>query len=244
MKNTHKRKNKLLALLLSAMMLSSMGAVLASCSNGEDSSSSTTEKEETSSKTDEGTIKNSNFDFTTLSKTTLIGTSVTGWSRSVNSVSSGSAGSSKSASGVIDTADESWNYLTKRNYSDEAIKENSLIGDDKKFSDEWANNNWSNFNAADKLAFYDLWEEYNKDATLSSSTFSSYEDLNIDIKDVPAAHVNPKTHQDAKDTQVLMIHNNNDNGTAQKYTSSTTVTVEAGTSMKFSVWVRTADLIT
>ena len=122
MKNTHKRKNKLLALLLSAMMLSSMGAMFASCSDGEESSSSSTEKEETSSKTDEGIIKNSNFNFTTLSDTNVIGTTVTGWSRAVNSVSTGSAGSSKSASGVIDTADESWNYLTKRNYSDEAIK--------------------------------------------------------------------------------------------------------------------------
>ena len=238
---THNRKNKFLAFLLSVMMVSSMGAMFASCADEEESSSSTTEEEETSSKTDNGVIKNSNFDFTTLTDTTLIGTSVTGWSRSVNSASTGTAGSSKSASGVIDTAADAWKNLTERKYTDEEIKTYSL---DSKgaFSDSWANNNWKSLNVGDKLAFYDIWKEYNKDKKLSASTFSSYESLNIDAEDIPDT-VNPGTHsEDLKDTQVLMIHNNNTIGTAQKYTSSTTVTVEAGTSAKVSVWVKTADL--
>ena len=241
MKYTHNRKNKFLAFLLSVMMVSSMGAMFASCADEEESSSSTTEEEETSSKTDNGVIKNSNFDFTTLTDTTLIGTSVTGWSRSVNSASTGTAGSSKSASGVIDTAADAWKNLTERKYTDEEIKTYSL---DSKgaFSDSWANNNWKSLNVGDKLAFYDIWKEYNKDKKLSASTFSSYESLNIDAEDIPDT-VNPGTHsEDLKDTQVLMIHNNNTIGTAQKYTSSTTVTVEAGTSAKVSVWVKTADL--
>lgn len=47
------------------------------------------------------------------------------------------------------------------------------------------------------------------------------------------------------DSGVLMIHNHRstDNyGTAQKYTSSTTVTLEAGTAAELSVWVKTEDL--
>ncbi|MBQ7770209.1 MAG: hypothetical protein IJ373_03375, partial [Clostridia bacterium] len=56
-----------------------------------------------------------------------------------------------------------------------------------------------------------------------------------------------------KDTHVLMIHNEYPEkdssatykalGTAQKYTSSSTVTVPAGTAAQFSVWVKTQDLM-
>ena len=68
--------------------------------------------------------------------------------------------------------------------------------------------------------------------------------------------MNPGTHEvadgeEALDSNVLMIHNhyypsstNKEKtiGTAQKFTSSSTVTVPAGSSAYVSVWVKTADL--
>ena len=91
MKTTHNnRKSKFLAFLLSVMMVSSAGAIFASCkdTDSDSSSSSSSTEETTEAKKDEGEIKNANFNFTTPSKTTVIGTSVTGWSRSVYSTSS------------------------------------------------------------------------------------------------------------------------------------------------------------
>ena len=111
MKTTHNnRKSKFLAFLLSVMMISTAGAMFASCADSDESSSTSSSEETTEeeARTDDGDIKNANFDFTTLDKKTVIGTSVTGWSRSVNSTDN----ASKSASGVIDTSKDAWDYMT------------------------------------------------------------------------------------------------------------------------------------
>ena len=231
------RKSKFLAFLLSVMMISTAGAMFASCADGDDSSStsSTSEetKEEEETKTDEGDIKNANFDFTKLDKKTVIGTSVTGWSRSVNS----SDNASKSASGVIDTSEASWDYMTG------AAKDVSNMTEADAIKD------WDTFNVQTKLAYYKKWKEDNKGKTLSASTFEKYESINVDEEDIPT--VNPGTHDAQLDTNVLMIHNhyypdsnNKDKliGTAQKWTSSSTVTIPAGSSAQVSVWVKTAEL--
>lgn len=61
------------------------------------------------------------------------------------------------------------------------------------------------------------------------------ENANVLRENVPAEEA---------ETGVLMIHNyrTDGNGTAQKYTSSTTVTLEPNTSARLSVWVKTADM--
>ena len=81
MKTTNNKKSKFLALLLSVMIFSSMGAAFAACADDADSSSSSSSsstEDTTNDKVDNGTIKNSNFDFTNLTDTVKIGTSVTG----------------------------------------------------------------------------------------------------------------------------------------------------------------------
>ena len=239
------RKSKFLAFLLSVMVVSSAGAMFASCKDSGDTSSSssssvTEEKEET--KKDTGAIKNANFDFTTTTNTTVIGTSVTGWSRSVYSTSSGSASSSKSASGVIDVSADKWSYMTESAFTKEQLEA---------MSDAEAIEKWDTFKVKDKLAYYDIWKarEGNKEKTISSD-FKAYESINIDEEDIPTVE-NPGKATGSEDDSVLMIHNHyytssskKDQlvGTAQKYTSSSTVTVPAGTSKKVSVWVKTADL--
>ena len=240
------RKSKFLAFLLSVMMVSSAGAIFASCTDGDGDSSSvssSTSEETEETKKDTGEIKNASFDFTTTSKTTVIGTSVTGWSRSVYSTSSGSASSSKSASGVISTSKDDWDYMTVAYYTEDQLKE---------MSDAEAKEKWDTFGVKDKLAYYDIWKarEANKDKTISKD-FAPYESINIDEEDIPTVG-NPGTYsEDAEDDNVLMIHNHyyvssskKDQlvGTAQKYTSSSTVTIPAGKAKKVSVWVKTDDL--
>ncbi len=239
MKTTNNnRKSKFLAFLLSVMMISTAGAMFASCQDDGDSSSSVSSSEESDdgeNRVDDGDIKNANFDFTELDKKTVIGTSVTGWSRSVNSTDN----SSKSPSGVIDTAEDSWDYLTG----------DAIDVSNKSEADAIAA--WDTWNVKTKLAYYDKWKADNSGKSLSADTFEKYEKLTVDnVEDIPT--VNPGLHdEDLEDTQVLMIHNNyypdsqhTDKlvGTAQKWTSSSTVTVPAGSSAYVSVWVKTANL--
>lgn len=261
MKTTNNKKSKFLALLLSVMIFSSMGAAFAACADDTDSSSSSSSsstEDTTNDKVDNGTIKNSNFDFTNLTDTVKIGTSVTGWSRAVNSVTTGSAPSSKSASGVVDTKAEKWDDLTVRNKTDEEIAAMEI-------KDAVAA--WDGLTTADKLAFYKDWKarEENKrldiDDEFEEYKEDSYQSFNIKYEDLPIdtqtdeALANPGTPEGAPDSQILMLHNNTGSkdssgkysagtGTAQKYTSSTTVTVKAGTAAQVSVWVKTANLKT
>lgn len=249
MKNSYKKSKKnLLALCLSVLMLTSTAAAFAACSDkaAETSSSSEESAPEDVSTTvnDDGLIKNADFKIGTDAEgkdLTPIFTSVSDWSRSVNSVASGTALSSKAASGVVDTSDVAWENLTgsKKNVSE--------------MSDAEVKAAWGELSVKDKLEYYEIWKKANKDGTIAED-LDFYEAFNIDSGDVPTC-VNPGTHYaDAtdKDTNVLMIHNEypeSDStstykalGTAQKYTSSSTVTVPAGTAAEFSVWVKTQDL--
>ncbi len=236
------RRKKLLALLLSAMMLSSATAMFACSDDDTSSSTDDTTTEETTEVKDEGLIKNAGFE--TFNDKNAINTSATGWSRSVNSATSGSALSSKAASGILDLSEDAWKNLTG-SYYDDSSKVEAL-------SEAEAEAVWDKLTVRDKLAYYDAWKEAHKDGNISKD-LSFYESINIDSGDIPAIE-RFDTHEgaDAEDTKVLMIHNEypeSDStstykalGTAQKYTSSSTVTVKAGTSAEFSVWVRTQDL--
>ncbi len=241
MRNTNTSK-KLLALLLSVMTMSSV-AGLAACKDDNTNNSSSSSSSSSSTVKDDGEIKNAGFENDTLKDSTIIGTSVTNWSRAVNSTGSGSALSSKSASGVIDTADSAWNTLTKNN-----------VSDIDKLTEAQAQSKWADMSIRDKLEFYEAWEDADSDNDADDLSF--YESFNIDAEDLPEANMaNPRTHdwkegETNDNTKILMIHNEYSSssyksvGTAQKYTSSSNVTVKAGTSAKFSVWVKTADLTT
>ncbi len=234
------RKKRFLALCLSAMMLSSVAAI-AACSDEEADSSSSSSSTSTSEEKDTGLIKNAGFE--TFNEDNLINTSVTGWTRSNNSDANGSATTSKAASGIIDLSKDAWDDLTTSTYSMKSAADATE-----------AEANWDKMSTKDKLEFYDAWKEANSGETISDE-LDFYESFNIDAGDLPTiAHFD--THDSAvasndedANTKVLMIHNQNpeltDNkqiGTAQKFTSSSTVTVKAGTSAKFSVWVKTQDL--
>ena len=260
-KKTNSRKNKLLALFLSLMMATSTLAAFASCTDGDSSSSSSSSDEDKTEETvnDDGIITNSDFEtFNNNDGLNPIVTSVTGWTRSVNSATSGTALSSKAASGVIDTQDTAWADLTTSNLDKAA---SALTEDEAKAK-------WDTMTTRDKLEYYKAWKDANDDGNIKKD-LSFYQSFNIDDEDLPllkqdddtfTAVENPRTHdwqpgaevtkdEDGKtNTKILMLHNEYSNssyahwGTAQKFTSSTSVTVSAGTSANFSVWVKTSNL--
>ena len=248
-KSYNKSKKNLLALLLSVFMVTSCAAVASCGSSSATDTSSSTEEDNSTSVNDTGLIKNANFK-TADTKDGLnpLVTSVTGWgSASTDSAGGYSAPSSQSKSGILDTSKDAWNKLIR---SDKNVE----------ISVEEAKKQWENFSVGDKLAYYEYWKEQNPDnkSKIATELEEFYEAFNIDGEDIPS--INPGTHyaenekEDGEDhdTNVLMIHNENPAisststnktiGSAQKFTSTSTVTVPAGAAAEFSVWVKTADL--
>ena len=213
-------------------------------------------------------IKNGNFEFfndmTKKEKTErrdLIN-APTSWT-----FSSGSP-SSNAASGIVN-ADE-WTSLTKSSYSLIPESERNTTDDEGNtvpvksgtLSTSVANSaveHWDEASIYDRLEFYDFY------GISSSSAFELYDDYKYgisfkDVKDL-ATEVGTelKLYDDAKleeedadgnektpETGVLMIHNHRTSeytrGTAQSYTSGTTITLNAGTAAEVSVWVKTMSL--
>ncbi|MBQ8295469.1 MAG: hypothetical protein IJX87_03435 [Clostridia bacterium] len=235
------RKKQLLAIFLSLMMTSSVAALAACSDSNKNDSSSSSSSTTTDEEQDNGLIKNATFKtFNKNDGANLIGTSATGWTRSLNSASSGSALSSKSASGIIDVSEEAWANLTQNKVSNIANKTEDEM---KALWDT------DNITAKDKLEYYEAWEDANDDGDIDED-LSFYQSFNIDTDDLPTCK-NPGTREGAEDTNILMIHNEYNStrnsveyktGTAQKYTSSSTVTIKAGMSAELSVWVKTSDL--
>lgn len=251
------RKKKILALCLSALMLSSVAALAACTDDATDSSSaSSSSSVSTSQEKDTGLIKNA--DFKIVDEKNVFNTSVTGWTRSVSSTASGSALSSKAASGVLDLDVDAWADLTGSYYSNPDQV--------KTLTEEQAEEVWDNLTTRDKLLYYKTWKEKDENKSLTiSKELEFYESFNITYDDIPQIErfdthhtaeeieaIEEDTGKDFDDYKVLMIHNQypdpsssntyKEQGTAQKYTSSSTVTVKAGESAEFSIWVRTQDL--
>ena len=254
------KKKNLLALFLSLMMATSTMAAFASCKDNDDSSSSDdTTTEETTN--DDGLVLNADFEtFSNKKGLTPIVTSVTGWTRSVNTATSGTALSSKADSGIIDTQDSAWKDLTESNLTGK--KPADLTVDEAKEL-------WDTMSTKDKLEYYKAWKDANPKGDIDED-LSFYEAFNIDTADLlqisdndgnnTVQIENPRTHDYVQgqevtedengktNTKVLMLRNDysassgNYIGTAQKYTSTSTVTVESGTTAKFSVWVKTSNL--
>lgn len=225
-KNTS--KNKLFALLLTAFFASASAGVLSACSKKDDTKVDQSEIS-TDQTTDSSRIKNGSFEFDTEKETTPIVTSPKNWSRS-------SVLTSKAASGVVDTETSAWDKLTKS-------------GNITPTSESEAAEKWADMNTYDRLQYIKKWKDANKNKSVDDLKFYKNH-YNISADDIPSADVNPGTHyaegsdEAKKNSKVLMIHNqySSSSGTAQNFTSSSSLTVPAGTSAKLSVWVKTAEL--
>ncbi|MBQ8342588.1 MAG: hypothetical protein IJY21_00615 [Clostridia bacterium] len=265
--STQNRKKKFLALFLSAMMAVSVASLAACHDGGNTSSESSSEETETETTvTDKGPIKNAGFEvFDTNDGLNVIGMTVSNWSRSLYSDGSVSAPSSKADSGIIDTEESAWNDLTGSYYVENGDAADIAAADKliEALSESDAINAWDNFTTRDKLKYYEVWKDNNEDGKISED-FDKYENFNsgsLALVDVPDT-ANPGTHHSETDKaaegfsdhNILMIHNKNPEtdegekvvqsiGSAQKYTSSSTVTVQAGAAAEISVWVKTQDLM-
>ncbi len=256
------KKRTLTALSLALAATLSLGVATA-CAPQPD------ENEEGESKvapTDTQLIKNGNFEFYSdklvdpddngkpLAKYNIISTPDS-WS-----FSSGSP-SSDTKSGVIDTKD--WDYFTKTGgYSFKTFSKGE--GDDAEevttfetIAEAYAHWEDENVSAYDRLKFLDLFEDEIGDLASSSNEakmFKKYS-YSVDFEDVESFAEDFESglslhngategEENANNTSVLMIHNSRTaddgvRGTAQHYTSSTTVTLPAGTAAQVSLWVRT-----
>ncbi len=253
MKGKEKTSKKFLALLLSLLMTASVGVAFTACDNDEESDSTTDTETETDKDeddevvvTDEELIVNSTFALNKYDETKPIVTSTTGWTRSTNSVASGTASASDAASGVIDVNDEKWADLTTTGI-DVAPKD---------LTEEQAKAKWDSMTTKDKLEYYEAWKDNDDNDDKKITDLDFYESFNIDVDDLPFVQdanenktplTNPGARPESQDTRVLMIHNEKHTdtyiGTAQKFTSTSTVTVKAGETAKFSVWVKTSNLV-
>ncbi|MBQ8197585.1 MAG: hypothetical protein IJZ73_05960 [Clostridia bacterium] len=176
---------------------------------------------------DKGEIVNANFSYgqanTDLSK--FPASSPTGWSLSRDN----SATSSTIASGVIDVTADGWAELCKTFYKDNDFKSylrrihssytDSIV--EGVLSQNGINKGDENYDEK----FYEYVKENYIDTTFANPGKS------------PAL---------SKDSNVYMINNylngDLDYGTAQKISSSSTVTIEKGKVAKITVWVKTANL--
>ena len=242
MRKNKSRKNKLLALLLSTFMVTSFAGTMVACTDGDDSSSSSSSSSTEATVYDDALLKNASFEtFNTKNGTELIGTSASKWTRNVNSASSGSALSSKTASGIVNTT--TWDYLTGQDWAD-------AIADVTQLTEKQAKAKWNKMSAKDKLLYLEHWEKQNKnDKDKDVEDLEFYQNFNIDSEDIPTCE-NPLTHDtsNTENKNVLMLHNSYSNasyetfGTAQFYRADTTIKIAVGQSAMFSVWVKTADL--
>ncbi len=255
-----KRRGTLVALSAALCATFTLGMLAACGGTEEGGEGGEDDDEQTNSATDTQLLRNGNFEFFSErdtkpeDKRSFI-SSPTSWS-----FTSGSP-SSITASGIVNT--EEWeNMLTKSSYSlvpegaeaEIGTNESDTAFTAKELTESAAADaeaHWEEASVYDRLLFY---KYYGVD---SSDEFSLYGDYkySIDYEDiqylksdftdkgkVPA----PRTGAKEDEKSILMIHNRRISddvmGTAQYYTSSTTITLEAGAAAEISVWVRTDDL--
>ncbi len=234
-----KWKKRTITALSVALSLSFSLGIFAACGkttdeDDEDEDSSVTE-------TDTQLLKNGDFEFYTGKTTEQDKKRTLIYSPSSWSFTSGSP-TSDTASGIVNVKE--WDYLTK-----EGRKFTSI-------SDAVAHWNDEKVTVYDRLKFYDEFKDEIKELDSGSEAkklFNKYNYSN-DFEDVEklreelgeSLSTHPVKEDETVGDNMLMIHNSRTSdgvvGTAQYYTSSTTITLEAGTSAKLSVWVKTDKL--
>ncbi len=241
-KRAKKRTITVLAVTLATTL--SLGA-LAACTTTDPEEPDT--EEETVARVDEQLLKNGNFEFYSDNNKTeqkkklqLIGTP-DNWTHSLSTTGSYSAPSSESKSGIVNTGE--WSYFTTpgRPFTS---KDDALA-------------NWE----AEGVTAYDRIKFYEDNDIDSKDDFEYYTDYKytVDYDDVKpfydeesktALVANPGTYSaDMTEKSVLMIQNNatlNSKqvyGSGQYYTSSTNITIAAGTAVELNFWVKTSNLV-
>lgn len=246
------RKRTITALSLSLVATLSLG-VMTACTTNEDDDDD--DKDTTISATDTQLLRNGNFEFYAdkdkdfEDKRVLI-SSPNSWSFTAGTPTS------DTTSGIINT--EEWNQLSATggyNFS-EYEKDGKTVKTFKDLAEAMAHWTDDNVSVYDRLQFLSIYEDDLEDLEDEDEEneyvefFSDYQ-YSIDFEDVEKLNevdlsLSGNTDRADGENHVLMIHNSRTNndvvGTGQYYTSSTTISLSAGTAAQLSVWVRTDKL--
>lgn len=245
------RKRTITALSLSLVATLSLGVMTACTTEPDDDDDDNTSV----SATDTQLLRNGNFEFYAdrdekfEDKRVLI-SSPNSWSFTAG------APSSDTSSGIVNT--EEWNQISATGgYSfTEYEKDGKTVKTFKDLAEAKAHWTDSNVSVYDRLQFLSVYEDDLDDLEKEDSEneyVKFFDDYNyaIDFEDVENLNEVDLTLSDNDDREdgenhVLMIHNQRTNndvvGTGQYYTSSTTISLNAGTAAQLSVWVRTDKL--
>ena len=246
---------KLSVALLSGVMAVSLGFA-AACAAEEDDD----DKETTSSSTDTQTILNGNFEFFDDSdENTHIIYTPNSWSQST------SGQTNYSMNGIIDTSASGWDTISADDLAARLEYNYNLDEDDDNYDDLYVDYNgmrerdipYANPHAAldDDAADEDkalIDNPLTHDViTAGSGNTATYVDENGETvtlyADEEGNYYTDSELTTPYESHVLMIHNYRNidyrYGTAQSYSSSSTVTLEPNTAAEISVWVKTSDLV-
>ncbi len=250
MSKTFKPKNskrRFAAFGLGAVLFCTVG-LTAACDAS--SSSSTDDEQEQAAKIDTQVLKNGNFEFYDDKDGKYLISSPNNWS-------AGSAGnSSDSMSGIINTDYEKWQAFTDdtlpatlkannelKSDDENKVDYNGMMPDDLPFKNTHDADDKEFEVAAEDYISNPYTHEYSWDdegnlIDLSGNIVTTYEDDDGNV-------FLDEDKTQPLETSVLMIHNyvDDDNYGSQKYySSSTSLSLEANTAAKISVWVKTDEL--
>lgn len=267
--NAKKFRFKPVALALVCAATSSVFSFAAACSSNDDDSN-TDDPNKTTSEVDEQLIKNGNFEFYSENEKDDGGVY---FISDVKNFTNSSAASPASdvKSGIIGTSASNWAALSDKDLPDVLDANNDLDTDADDYDELYKDYNGLKTSdlpfidteaataddatdadrelIANPLTHYTVKEE--------NGSFYYLDDKGEKVTVYKNADGDYFTDEEMKtplENHILMIHNytlshkDSDknvihNGTAQSYTSSTTVTLEANTAAEISVWVKTANLI-
>ena len=248
---------KLSVALLSGVMVVSLGLAAACNTDGEDE----TNGGSTSSTTDTQTILNGNFEFFDDSdeKTHIIYTPDS-WTDSA------SGKSNYSMNGIIDTSPRGWDAISADDLATRLEDNYDLDKDDPDYDElhkdyngmrerdipykspyeALENDNVAERELIDNPLTHDITVTGEGDSATYSYTDEQGQSHTLTKGEDGMLYLDAEC-KELYESHVLMLHNyvNSDYryGTAQTYTSSSTVTLEPNTAAELSVWVKTSDLM-
>lgn len=220
----------------------------------------------TSTRVDEQTLKNGNFEFFEDNDGSYLLGTPDNWSSGTGS----GASSSDSGSGVLNTTAANWNRLTDPELPQKIWDNLALDSDDENYvnyngdpfdlplrdpaSAITENEDDDSDDVTDDYIFDSEAEyinnpythEYRMDSDGTTLLNANGDTVTYYTDDKGNYYTSEELTEESKlETNVLMIHNFVDDdlqGTQTYYSSSTTLTLEANTAAKLSVWVKTSDL--
>ncbi len=250
------KKLKLIALAMACVVSTSALSFTACEEEKKPSDDSTTAV----TKVDSQLLKNGNFEFYSENSSDDVDPYLIAGANNWSATALGT--SSYVKSGIIDTSEEAWTRMSNEELAENLDYNNNLKADAEDYEDLYVDYNgmkssdilYKNTKAAleDKATAEDkelIENPYTHDEIVKSGNSAYYTDEEgnrVDLYEKDGKYYLDEDYEKPYQSHVLMLHNylnSNRNGTAQKYSSSTTITLEANMSAEVSLWVKTTNLV-